>query len=514
MKKKGVSFKFIYWNYFATLVLLVLLALFYVSKVLEDYENSGPDGLPELAMMHLGADSLDNRFWIKYDLPTIEATRLEKDISVNERYKAQFQGGEFEYIPKKTESDSGKLVYIARLDGVDLAEITLRATSEMKTKLAILTYQDWEIESAVPIFEKREYSLTVPSDFVVKINGIQLNEEEIVSFTSEETSYKTGGLYLKPEVEIKDAKGNSVSYQIVDGQIVAEFYYYTLTLPSVLTVELNGQKLVGETTQEGPVVYEIRELKKPEVIIKDCFGNQFAYEGGNEIPLSYWNVEVDSRYSVLVNGVNAPMDVVTVRDNPEFAMLKEYVEDLPQIHHYEIAVLQPNTQLQVVDQNHMAIEMEEDRKSYNFVGQAGVCQEVPTAVASQVDALAIAQEWSLFMSNDRSFDDIKGYMVKDSYQYEVTKKYAGSVDRKFFSSHTLRDPAFTEESVSNFTWITDKCFSVDISFIKHMALKSGRKVDDTMNDRFYFLLWDDSQDEVENPTWKIVSMKEIVSDAE
>ena len=118
------------------------------------------------------------------------------------------------------------------------------------------------------------------------------------------------------------------------------------------------------------------------------------------------------------------------------------------------------------------------------------------------------------MSNDREFTDIAGYMIQDCYQYQVAKKYANSVDRKFFSSHTLLDPAFTDNKVSNFVWIADNCFSVDISFVKHMALKSGRKVDDAMNDRFYFVKWDDTADEVDNPTWKIVSMKEIVDHAE
>jgi hypothetical protein len=165
-----------------------------------------------------------------------------------------------------------------------------------------------------------------------------------------------------------------------------------------------------------------------------------------------------------------------------------------------------------------------------------VCEMVKTAIENRqnmiVEGCYIPFDWDqsfdktyldniryycLVMSEDyirNHFDDIKSYIVKDSYQYQVTKKYANSVDRRFFSSHTLLDPTFTDEKVSNFTWITENCFCVDISFVKHMALKSGRKVDDAMNDRFYFVKWDDSEDEIDNPTWKIVSMKEIVGNAE
>ena len=46
-------------------------------------------------------------------------------------------------------------------------------------------------------------------------------------------------------------------------------------------------------------------------------------------------------------------------------------------------------------------------------------------------------------------------------------------------------------------------------FVKHMLLRSGtQKVDDTTNDKFYFVKYDDTNDGVNNPNWKIVSMRE------
>ena len=118
------------------------------------------------------------------------------------------------------------------------------------------------------------------------------------------------------------------------------------------------------------------------------------------------------------------------------------------------------------------------------------------------------------MSADLNFQEMSKYLIKDSYQYEVAKKYATGVDIKFISEHTLGNPPFTEESVTNFVWITKDCFSVDISFVKNMILTSGARRKDPMNDRFYFAKYDDTEDGVDNPTWKIVSMKEIVNDAE
>ena len=68
--------------------------------------------------------------------------------------------------------------------------------------------------------------------------------------------------------------------------------------------------------------------------------------------------------------------------------------------------------------------------------------------------------------------------------------------------------------MTNFTWISEHCFSVDISFVKHMKLtRGGMLVDDPMNDRFYFVWYDDTDDRVDNAAWKLAGIKEIVDDA-
>ena len=135
---------------------------------------------------------------------------------------------------------------------------------------------------------------------------------------------------------------------------------------------------------------------------------------------------------------------------------------------------------------------------------------VPEEVSAEVDVLKVAQIWSLFMSQDASFKQLEKYLIPDSYQYDVVKKYATGVDITFTSAHTLANPAFTDASVTNFSWITEECFSVDISFVKHMIVGSGKRVDDLMNDRFYFVKYDATNDGIDNGAWKIASMKEIV----
>ena len=139
---------------------------------------------------------------------------------------------------------------------------------------------------------------------------------------------------------------------------------------------------------------------------------------------------------------------------------------------------------------------------------------VPESVSAEVDVLQIAENWSLFMSNDLPFSTVAKDLIPSSYQYEVATKYANGIDITFTSIHTLLDPAFVDEKVTNFVWITDNLFSVDISFVKRMLLSSGTTIEDSMNDRFYFVKYDDTNDYSDNPTWKLLSMKEIVGNAE
>ena len=226
MDKKRISFKLGFLAYVGVLAGLLVAALFYVSSVLREYESAVPENIMAEACLELQMNEGAEQFWAKYNLPEVSAGRLEGGFDVKEEYvKRLMADGEAEFVQKTDNTDPDKLVYIYSKNGVDGAEITLRATSESMTKLAILTYRTWEVESIKPIVEKKSYTLTVPTEFSVKVNGLELSEEEITSQNAQETAYAISGLYLTPTIEIADAEGNAVSYQIVNGQIVAEFYY-------------------------------------------------------------------------------------------------------------------------------------------------------------------------------------------------------------------------------------------------------------------------------------------------
>lgn len=512
--KKKLSFKMVYILYVSVLVLLVSLATLYVSRLLQKYEDSMPEQYVKNAYEELVRTAKDGILWQQYFLPEFETGEYEKGLDVQETYEKMLTECTAEYTLQSGDYPEDELYYSVFCDGAKVAEAKLKAKGPAVTKLAILSYREWNVEYLKPVIEKCDYSLRVPEDFTVKANGVLLKPDEHKKNSGGEVEYIVEGVYFAPEFEIKDANSRTVSYKISDNQAVAEYYYYKMMLPDTIFVTVNQEKIAGIAQENHMVYYEVKELTKPEVILTDLYGNAFSYEGGKKIPLTHKAITCESGCTVSVAGEKVPEGARFSEENTEYAALKDYVSDLPQITYYNVAVLKEDVLVAVTDETGKKVELTGDETRYSFTAQDKYLDEVPKEVSAEVDVLDLAQKWSLFMSADLSFDNMAKHLIKDSYQYEVAVKYATGVDIKFISGHGLANPPFTEESVTNFVWISDNCFSVDISFVKHMILNVGTRVNDPMNDRFYFVKYDDTDDGVDNPTWKIASMKEIVNHAE
>lgn len=511
MNKRKVSFKLVYLIYLGVLAALVIAAVLYVASLLRQYESAQPEQRVWDAVETLAADAARGDFWSKYDMPQVTPGALEQGRDVQKEYLALYSdAAKLSAVPAAGAHSEDELLYNVEYGGLVLAQVRLKAAGPVVTKLAVLSMREWAVDEICPVLEARDYTLTVPSDFGVQVNGVTLGSADGTAKDGGETEYTVSGLYLDPAFAITDPDGNQARYTIKNGRVLAEYFHYTLTLPSALTVEVDGAVRQGEAAGEDRVRYDIVCLNKPAVTISDDYGNEISYEGGGELPLTALTITADERYAVQVEGAPVPERSVTKAANPDYAAFADFVENLPQTCVYHIAVLRDDAGITVADERGESVALDPEQNTYDFTQPRGL-EAVPEEVAAQVDVLQTAQNWSLFMSNDLALSKIKPYLISGSYQYEVAVRYAASEDSKFFSKHTLANPAFTDSSVTNFAWITDDCFSVDIRFVKHMRLYYGTLVDDPMNDRFYFVRYDDGAD---GPAWKLAGMKEIIQDAE
>lgn len=481
------------WSYIAFAGLMAALALagiLYVRGLLVDYEAARPERRAEEAIAALTEEAKLPEFWEKYGLPAVEK-------EIREGYLALY-GEELNYVSLPGTYAEDEMGYLIRKGSFPLAEVLLKAEGPAETKLAVFTTRPWKIEKITPVLQEREYTASLPAGFTLAADGVALSAKE----EGGKAKFTLSGVWLEPEFTVTAADGTKVGCEVKNFKVVPAIFEYNFTLPATLKVTVNGKEWKGTALEGGRLRYELMELERPKVLITDLYGNEFSYDGKTEMPLTYATVLAPADHTVTLEGKAVDQSAVTQSTVKEYAFLEGLVKDLPRQTKYDIAILKADAAIKVVNGAGEEIALEPGQSEYDLSPKAASLSAVPAEVAGEVDVLKVAQSWSLFMSNDVTFTKMAEMMAADSYQYEVAKKYSTSIDKQFFASHTLRDPAFTEEKVENFTRITEDCFAVEVSFIKHMRLnKGGKNVDDAMNDRFYFVR--------QEGQWKLAGLKEV-----
>ncbi len=500
MKNKYI-FKWSYLAFVGVMLILIIASLMGMRGLLKNYEADQPEYQAKTAIEQLAEDAKDkDAFWDKYSLPEVDAGDFEKDVDIKTEFLNLFKKDDMSYAIKNGSYGEDEMRYMIRNGSMDLAEVTLKAVGEPKTKLFVFTSRDWNIEKIEPVFAKNDYTIQLPDYFTLSANGINISKEEGTATDNGKIKYVIEGVYIEPTFAIADNNGNKVSYVVKNNKVLPEYYDYTLIVPHTLSVSINGESSEGTKRDDGLILHKLVFLEEPEVTVSDLYGNTVEYNG-KTLPLTYMTVIVPETYSVKCNDNDIPSKAVSKTDNPEFEFIVGLVDGLPKRCEYNVAILDSKAEISVTDENGDAVEFDKSQKVLDLTLSAPL-ENVPDSVANKVDVLKHAQNWSLFMSNDYSFANVSKLLLPNSKQYKVAKEYSTSVDRTFFSGHSLLDPAFTECEVKNFVWITDDCFSVDISFVKHMRLtRTGDLVDDPMNDRFYFVK--------HNNQWLIAAMKEV-----
>ena len=514
-QKKSKLFRITYIAYVAVLALLVAMALLYVNKVLVLYENEHPQRHLENALSLLESEAESGELWTKNDVPSMESSIFESGIDQKKEFVKKLKG-DVKFSTQKWINEN-ECTYRVISDGNEIAEIKLRKDGDIIQKLAIISIQKYELVSYVPL--THTYTLELPEDVIVNsdifvdVNGINLTEEHGNKDDNGKTTFKFENLFSVPKITITDKKDNKANIKISDdGKIAFDNSFYTLTLPDSLSVDVNGERQTGDLLSDGRINYRVRLVTKADVTISDVFGNTEAYIGKSSIPLTYYTFMTGDFCTVTVDGENVPESCVEYSENSEYSTFADLVDGLPRLPVYEIVVLKDNADVKIIDREGNQVEYDKEVRIQDLrsISSGTVYDQVPEEVAKEVNVLKVLEDWSLYMTCDLNFNDISKYFVKNSYQYEVARKYSYSIDRTFTSNHRLGNPPFEQESVSNFRWLTENCFEVDIRFVKHMIVL-GRRTDDEMNEKCYFVKYDDTKDNKDNPTWKLVAMKEIVN---
>ena len=230
------------------------------------------------------------------------------------------------------------------------------------------------------------------------------------------------------------------------------------------------------------------------------------------------NILAPNNCSVYINDKVLTEDYIIEKvQNEGLTQISKYI-DIPYIVKYEITELLKKPEVRIVDKNGNEVKYIEEgntiSKGLDFIS-ANTEEEAKQHIKGEIDILKVAKDWSLYLTDDlegrlHGFYNISKYLIEDSDIEKFAYKWATGVDITFVSSHILLNPTFTDEKISNFEIYNENAFSCEVYLQKNLKLESGgKKIEDKMNERMYFAYYDETEDGVDNPTWKLVNMQSV-----
>lgn len=609
---KKTTFKTIYLLYTALLAVIVLVLLFSVYRILSNFEQSQAKYMVEdsLELIQNAVDTQDSTALSSF--PMDASTRFANSEELISLLLADCKGKVLSYELSPKSFDVNHPIYDILCDETPVAQLQLRLVSET-VKLGFLSIPDWELASFSPRVDTlgTAYTLSIPTDFTVTVDGLLLTKDDIVSEEDGICAYYIKGFIDEPVFEIKDAFdniaqtgtatllsegedsatiysvpvtyerfdltvpsdfevvltkgalrcttndtsntfsfytaksvdldflsrnvdaidsiGNPLTFREVDGGLFPVYNEYTVIAADCYRVFADDVLLNPETAEHTTLTtpqylaeevslatYRIGLAKNATFQILDALNAPVSFETSEnkiEVPLLDCTVTIPINYDLQING-QYPGIEPRIKDNPDYQYVAEYLE-VPVLLEYRFEGLATAPTFTITDNllqpmNYLLTKGGE----LTITEQKGEAT-LPDWLSAQVDPLAIAKKWSLFMTNDlegnlNGYYNMRDYLIRGSYYDTVAYQWATNIDITFISDHVFRDPAFSQESVTNVVTYGDKCFSCDIYFQKHMTLiRTGKAQDDTFHRRIYFIHLDDTDDGQDNPHWVIADMQEI-----
>lgn len=244
-----------------------------------------------------------------------------------------------------------------------------------------------------------------------------------------------------------------------------------------------------------------------------------GYKIASERGLEYFDVYVPSNYTVEINGTKLDESYITNKTvNEDYEKFAKYVK-LPTMVNYELNNFVQTPKVVIKDEKGNEVNSLIKNNKIEIANSYITAQDYNEAkkhLAGEIDILKLAENWSLFLTDDlkggtsHGFSLLKPYLIKGSNLYNMASAWATSVDITFVSTHTLKNPTFTNESLTDFVIYNDKAFSCSVNLEKNMRIANGKDKVDIMHDKLYFVYYDDTDDGENNPSWKLIDMKSIV----
>ena len=315
------------------------------------------------------------------------------------------------------------------------------------------------------------------------LNGIQKSEYEKTEATKQEG--------LKQLLETKEITYKLNKESKNENKPIYDIYANN---ELIFNIELNGDK---KENRLGLLTFNKWKIEK--------------ITGKMENGIYTINILVPNNYKVFVNEKEVTEDKIKEKvQNEGLTQISKYI-DIPYIVKYEISNLYIQPEIKILDENGNKVEYTTQANTIIKELKTKKVQNSEEAlkqIKNTPDILKIAQDWSLFLTDDlggklHGYYNINKYLIKDSDISKYAYKWATGVDITFISAHTLDKPTFTNQKIENFEIYNENAFSCEMYLEKNMRVGS-KKLQDKMHEKMYFV-YDENTSQ-----WKLVNMQSII----
>ena len=221
----------------------------------------------------------------------------------------------------------------------------------------------------------------------------------------------------------------------------------------------------------------------------------------------YYDIEIPSNYKVYLDDKEITLNK-KLENYKNLNNIYEFSNNTPKKAKYELNNINKDSKIVIKDflDNDVKYEIKNNKLIFNE--EKYTMDKVKDILKVNINPLEFAKKWSLLMSDDligtyHGFYTISNYMVKDSNVYKRAYTWATGIDITFTSTHNLKNPPFTDESVKDCIIYSEDLFSADVYFKKHIRVNSTN-IDktDIFSQRIYFTKIND--------TWKVAYMTTVL----
>ena len=270
---------------------------------------------------------------------------------------------------------------------------------------------------------------------------------------------------------------------------------------SLYNVSVGNKKIYQIEIEKGKSVTKFGVLSYKELSTKNIVS--YLERGFDYIDLVVYDnykVYVDNK---LIKTKNKPVEIKDFKDIYAH-------KDMPKELTYELNNIKKDSKIVIKDHLGNIVKYKKEGSNIVTYDKYYTNEELNKVLNIDINPMDFAKNWSLFMSADlkgtyHGFTTLEPFMVKDSDTYKEAYNWSRGVDITFTSRHSLKNPPFTKESVSNCQIYNNESFSCDVYFEKNMRIHSTNidKTDIFSQKVFYIN---------DNNVWKVVDMTSVIKD--